>query len=334
MKLLRRLFVVTACVTAASWFNIASAAVPVHALLIGVSDYESGHTPPYLFPNLHCASDVEHLRDVLVTKYKLRYDKNDSSKSDIVLLESHDETTVKSITNALDKLVAQTHPGDIVFVHYSGHGSEVYDDDAPQGVDQAIVPSDYSLDQSNEISNKQIRAFINEIMKPEHKPASLLLSFDCCHSGVMDRGLGMARGKGLSDYLSFMKQNYPNVVIPHRHSAEGNPGTSQTVGFAVLSACENDQCAMEDDSGDGGRFSIALAEALKESDSGTTYDILSEMIRSKFRDNGWLDSQSPHVSDGDPHLTVLYGQRDRRSVLLPQPESATTPPCTCCMEAN
>jgi hypothetical protein len=66
----------------------------------------------------------------------------------VVLLDDgeHEEPTKKNMLAAYKKIVADSEPGDSIFLHYSGHGSKVKDDDwgeEEDGYDEVLVPLDY-----------------------------------------------------------------------------------------------------------------------------------------------------------------------------------------------
>jgi hypothetical protein len=66
----------------------------------------------------------------------------------VVLLDDgeHEEPTKKNMLAAYQKIVADSEPGDSIFLHYSGHGSKVKDDDWDEeedGYDEVLVPLDY-----------------------------------------------------------------------------------------------------------------------------------------------------------------------------------------------
>jgi metacaspase-1 len=58
----------------------------------------------------------------------------------------HPQPTKAAILNAYRWVVAQSQPGDSIFLHYSGHGTKVPDQngDEEDGYDEALVPSDYA----------------------------------------------------------------------------------------------------------------------------------------------------------------------------------------------
>ncbi|KAI5064750.1 hypothetical protein GOP47_0019445 [Adiantum capillus-veneris] len=87
------------------------------------------------------------------------------------------DPTGANIKRALNKLVAESQPGDILFFHYSGHGvrlpAETGEDD-DTGYDECIVPCDMNL-----ITDDDFREIVDKVPQG----ATLTLISDSCHSG-------------------------------------------------------------------------------------------------------------------------------------------------------
>ncbi|KAK1867724.1 hypothetical protein I4F81_010227 [Pyropia yezoensis] len=125
-----------------------------------------------------CCNDVDIMYDVL-QRYKgfdaseITILKDDGSCSDELI------PTGANIRKALTKLCGEAQEDDIIFVHFSGHGTQVpADDDDPEDdrKDEAICPTDMSL-----IVDDDLRAIVSTI--PDG--CRLTLVTDCCHSGSM-----------------------------------------------------------------------------------------------------------------------------------------------------
>ena len=72
-----------------------------------------------------------------------------------------------------------TAPGDTLFFHYSGHGTQVptdHDDPEVDGLDEAIVPVDMNL-----IVDDDLRLILCQLPLG----ARMTMLADCCHSGTM-----------------------------------------------------------------------------------------------------------------------------------------------------
>lgn len=93
-----------------------------------------------------------------------------------------DEPTRQNIEDAFRWLVRDAKAGDSFFLHYSGHGTSVADDngDEDDGFDEALVPVDYT-------THGLIRDddCFDLLVKPLPEGARLTCLIDCCHSGTM-----------------------------------------------------------------------------------------------------------------------------------------------------
>eukprot|EP00246_Nothoceros_aenigmaticus_P006211 TRINITY_DN18_c0_g1_i1.p1 TRINITY_DN18_c0_g1~~TRINITY_DN18_c0_g1_i1.p1 ORF type:complete len:419 (-),score=57.52 TRINITY_DN18_c0_g1_i1:351-1607(-) len=121
-----------------------------------------------------CVNDVKRMYSTLVERYGFE------EGNITVLIDSDPESTQPTgvnIRSALSDLVTGAGPGDVLFVHYSGHGTRVpaetgeVDD---TGYDECIVPCDMNL-----ITDDDFRALVNKV--PEG--AFFTLVSDSCHSG-------------------------------------------------------------------------------------------------------------------------------------------------------
>ncbi|CAJ1978372.1 unnamed protein product [Sphenostylis stenocarpa] len=121
-----------------------------------------------------CINDVWRMHRCLVERYGF-------SEDNITVLidtdRSYTEPTGKNIRSALTSLVQSAEPGDVLFVHYSGHGTRLpaetgEDDDT--GYDECIVPSDMNL-----ITDDDFREFVDGLPRG----CKITIVSDSCHSG-------------------------------------------------------------------------------------------------------------------------------------------------------
>ncbi|KAJ0042685.1 hypothetical protein Pint_17136 [Pistacia integerrima] len=121
-----------------------------------------------------CINDVKRMYACLINRYGF-------SEDNITVLidtdDRHPQPTGKNIRRALNDLVRSAEPGDLLFVHYSGHGTRLpaetgEDDDT--GYDECIVPCDMNL-----ITDDDFRDFVDKI--PEGCRVTIVS--DSCHSG-------------------------------------------------------------------------------------------------------------------------------------------------------
>ncbi len=146
------------------------------ALLIGVSEYEANLTPL-----AGARNDVLIIRELLVQKYGFQ-------PSNIRIMLDQ-EATRAQIISAIEQLADSAAPDDIVFIHYSGHGSQAPDDtgDEPDGFDETIVPHDARTPGVADITDDELNRLVGRI-----EAQSIVVILDSCHSGT-----GTRSGPGL-----------------------------------------------------------------------------------------------------------------------------------------
>jgi len=94
----------------------------------------------------------------------------------------HEEPTYGNIMAAFRQLVENTKEGDAVFVHYSGHGGKLRDDDGDEadGYDETLVPLDYQ--EAGQIRDDDI---FSTLIGPMPRNVTMTCVMDCCHSGTV-----------------------------------------------------------------------------------------------------------------------------------------------------
>ncbi|KAK0595094.1 hypothetical protein LWI29_003490 [Acer saccharum] len=121
-----------------------------------------------------CINDVKKMHACLLERYGF-------SEDNITVLIDTDRSctqpTGKNIRKTLSNLVRSAKRGDVLFVHYSGHGTRLpaetgEDDDT--GYDECIVPCDMNL-----ITDDDFREFVDQV--PEG--CRITIVSDSCHSG-------------------------------------------------------------------------------------------------------------------------------------------------------
>jgi len=142
------------------------------ALLIGINRYQ--------IPGADlrgCVNDVEDLSQVLRSFHGFK-------AADITKL-TDGAATKKAIQSGIKKLLRGLKKGDVALLHYSGHGSNVPDDngDEADGRDEILCPTD--LDWKDPLRDDWLRASFDRLPKG----AGLTVIMDCCHSGTNTRAI-------------------------------------------------------------------------------------------------------------------------------------------------
>ncbi len=143
------------------------------ALIIGIGKYE-------VLPRLPGSkNDIELVRQVLLSRYGF-------SDNNIHVVRDEAATRV-GVLSALNKIVKEAGPDDVVYIHYSGHGSQVQDlngDEPDDQLDETIVPQDGRTEGVPDITDDELEAILSRL-----KTSQAVVVLDSCHSGTATRGL-------------------------------------------------------------------------------------------------------------------------------------------------
>jgi len=179
------------------------------ALLIGINYI---NTPNQL---QGCIFDVIEMKSLLVDAYGF-------NPNTIITLRDDDPSNMPTrarILQELQALVANATPATQIFLHYSGHGTQISDtnQDETDRLDECVVPCDYA--RAGYIKDDEINGIIKGL-----KGIGLAI-FDCCRSGtIMD--------------LPFTGVDSTNL--------------SPAEGFYCLSGCQDNEDAYEEITGTNG----------------------------------------------------------------------------------
>jgi hypothetical protein len=136
-----------------------------------------------------CVNDVRNIETVLTRHYGF-------VKSDIKILTDY-EATKKAMQAAIRALITDAKKGDVLLLHYSGHGSNVPDKDGDEADqrDEILCPTD--LDWKDPLTDDWLRKSFDKL-----KPGvSLTVIMDCCHSGSNTRAIQPPDAPRIARYL-------------------------------------------------------------------------------------------------------------------------------------
>lgn len=156
------------------------------ALLIGIGDYDTDRTG---WAVIHGNNDVILLQNKLESKGFEIFSLIDS------------QATKANVINALNKLVLKTSTGDIVYVHFSGHGQLIEDlnNDEQEAFDQSFIcydacfSSQYNMSGTaykgqNHLIDDELFPLLNQLKRTVGATGEVIVVFDSCYSGGADRG--------------------------------------------------------------------------------------------------------------------------------------------------
>ncbi len=241
------------------------------ALIIAIGDYP----PMGGWTKLSSANDAKLLQSALEAQ----------GFSEIVVLADK-EATRGGIGQAFDQLTAKARPGDIVFVHYSGHGQQVWDHDSdrfperrrdePDGFDEALIPYDAPdeyrpgyYEGENHLVDDEMNVILTGLRRKLGPTGQLILSVDACYSGTISRGApGLVAVRGTEKKFGPEASTATGTTAPEGSGFSDSfdlPAGQALADMVVMTAARADQPNYEavDDQGQGvGSLTLALSRNL------------------------------------------------------------------------
>ncbi len=310
--------------------STADAAPQQRALIIAIGDYPAGSR----------YSDLNSINDVPLIRGALRHQGFDDSRIHVL---SDSAATRTGILEAIrTRLLAPAQEGDVLFLHYSGHGVQVTDDDGDEldGYDEALVPYDaralrlergptdstrtpdagIAMDAmlaevaASYVRDDEIGSLVAELRRRVGPAGNVVVSIDACNSGSATRGLPV---RGSPDPIGPPATSARSDGSDQRDVgsgfADGGAGTTrgQTGGLApyvVLAASRHDEPAREVRAEDGtsvGSLSLALSRALAEAGPGTSYRSLFDRVKARMA--VLVPLQTPQL-EGDMDTELFSGR--------------------------
>jgi metacaspase-1 len=158
--------------------------VAKRALLVGVNRY--------MIPGADlrgCVNDVKNLQSAL----KKYYGFTTSGIKTLLDLEAKKS----KIEAGIKQLLKGAKAGDVLLLHFSGHGSHVLDlnNDEPDRRDEIVCPTD--LNWSSPLTDDWLRTTFDGLKKG----VNLTVIMDCCHSGTITRQVEPPDAKVINRFL-------------------------------------------------------------------------------------------------------------------------------------
>lgn len=160
------------------------------------------------------------------------------------------QATYKGITSALSQIIAQSGKGDVVYIHFSGHGQQITDlnGDEAEGYDESWVPYDALQEPTSEyhgqyhISDDLLNAELLKLKNKVGDTGKIIVVSDACHSGSGTRVANddsVIRGSSAKFILTASKVPYSK---------------SNSIQWISISACADKECNRQCKASDGTRY--------------------------------------------------------------------------------
>lgn len=215
------------------------------ALMVGINAYQ------YVNPLSGCVNDLIDTKAQVLDKYGF-------AEANTTTLKDAQATRV-NILAALEKLVAETQPGDLLYFHYSGHGAQIPDTngDEKDGKDEILCPVDARA-AGGTISNIIVDDELNSILGKLKPGAGFFMVSDSCNSGTIDQGLTRkSRGITLPADIKNVTPLKANLKAMATFESRVEAGK-----YTVITGCQENQTSA--DARINGRWNGALTYCLLE----------------------------------------------------------------------
>lgn len=224
------------------------------------------------------------------------------------------QATKAAIVNAFGKLASESKRGDIIYIHFSGHGQQMKDmhNDEPDDLDECWIPYDAyrkpcAKDRGEKhLTDDEVNHYLNRIRDKVGETGKILVVIDACHSGDATRGDDEEVVRGVEDIFEAIKSFMGEVSREKekdRNEAVNPDARPNRERWITISACESDQVNIEMTNPAVGKLTYAIYKKVNESGGNSNEDFFRR-IRMFINSNTGSRSQYP----------VMTGETDRYRV--------------------
>lgn len=228
------------------------------------------------------------------------------------------QATKAGIVGAFKRMMASCKQGDVVYIHYSGHGQQMTDvhNDENDGLDECWIPYDAYRKASKtyhgekHLTDDELNVYLNAIRDKIGAKGKLLVVIDACHSGDGTRGDDDEIVRGVEDTLVVDSQNARGLYETFEAIKSffvGDKGKENVINtkakplaerWITISACRSDQVNIEMKKPTVGKLTYALWKELKNIDK-VGNDEFMKRIRKFVNRNTRSRPQQPEMTGED-----------------------------------
>lgn len=222
------------------------------------------------------------------------------------------------IVGAFKRLTVSCKQGDVVYVHYSGHGQQMTDvhNDEKDGLDECWIPYDAFRKVSatyhgeKHLTDDELNVYLNAIRHKIGAKGKLLVVIDACHSGDGTRGdndevvrgvedtlvVDSLNGRGLYETFEMLKSLF--MGDNDKEKIINDKAKPLAERWITLSACRSDQVNVEMKSPAVGKLTYALWTEQKKSEKISNEEFMKRIRRFVYR-NASSRPQQPEMTGED-----------------------------------
>ena len=242
--------------------------------------------------------------------------KNAGFKSVMTLINR--QATKAGVVWAFKRMTASCKHGDVVYIHYSGHGQQMTDvhNDEKDGLDECWIPYDAyrkaiaTYHGEKHLTDDELNVYLNAIRNKIGAKGKLLVVIDACHSGDGTRGDDDEIVRGVEDTLVVDSQNARGLYETFEAIKSffvGDKGKENVINtkakplaerWITISACRSDQVNVEMKKPAVGKLTYALWTELKNIDKVGNGEFMKR-IRKFGNRNTHSRPQQPEMTGED-----------------------------------
>lgn len=212
------------------------------------------------------------------------------------------QATKSAIIKAFGTLTKQCKRGDVVYVHFSGHGQQMTDreGDEKDGWDEAWIPYDAYMkyckkDKGDKhLTDDEVGRLLDDIKSKIGETGRILVVIDACHSGSGTRDLDSTDVAVRGAWNKFIISN----VNTKRANAE-----PKKQGWITLSACKDYQSNFELKGKNVGKLTYALRQLVMGGHALTNKEVETQLKTFMLQNPG-----------RSPQTPVLSGATDKNNI--------------------
>lgn len=277
--------------------SVAVSAQTRRAIVVGIGEQED-----MAWGKINGDKDVPFVEEML---------KNAGFKTGNVKKLVNQQATKAAIVDAFKLLASQSERGDIVYIHFSGHGQQMKDvhNDEKDGLDECWIPYDAYRNPCEKdggekhLTDDEVNGYLNAIRDKIGDAGKMLVVIDACHSGDATRGDEDEVVRGVDDIFEAIK-SFIWGSSTDKGKTEVNPNAQvNKERWITISACKSDQVNIEMKNPAVGKLTYAIYKKVKES-IGNDNDDFFRRIRMFVNSN----------TGSRPQYPVMTGETDRYKI--------------------
>jgi hypothetical protein len=245
------------------------------------------------------------------------------------------QATAAGIRHAFEALSQRAGPGDVVVIHFGGHGTQLADQkngDEPDGKDEALVPYDAphpaqahtpAYQQSPLfIRDDELGTYLTALRHRVEPRGHVLVLIDACYSGTLSRGQE-ARLRTDNIVATMPPPMAADSVVSGWFELQPSPlrtrPTSVVVLMAGAQAHQKHNEIRDPDNQWVGPLALFFSQTLAATDGPATYRSVFLQIEARMRDR--IMGQLPTL-EGDASATLFGGKLIRPATRARQRQEA------------